>query len=98
LSEVVVVAEEVKEAVSEVQVQLVRQPTVVDPGLPAGGVQGEDDIAEMPWTAGARRGLPPGKAQDVGGAVLAAPLPVEDADAWIVGEEDGDLDVPQIEG
>src|SRR5262249_6165043 len=60
-------------------------------------VKGEDDGAEVAGTGGTRRGLPRGKAEDVGRTVLPAPLPIQDADRRIVGEEDGELDVPEVE-
>ena len=69
----------------------------VGPGLSAGGVQREDDVAEVPGTGPTRRGLPRGKAEDIGRTVFPAPLPIQDADRRIVREEDGKLDVPQVE-
>jgi len=91
------VPEEVKEAVGEVEIQLVAEQAAVDPGLPAGGVQREDDVAEVPQAGGAGGRRAGGKAQDVGRAVLAAPLPVQDTDARVVGEEDGEFHVLEVE-
>ncbi len=90
-----VVTEQVEEPVCEVTVELRadRPPLLARP--PGGGVERDYHVAqERPIP----RRLALRERQHVGGRVLAAPLPVEDPDAPVRDEEDGELRLAAPDG
>jgi hypothetical protein len=94
---VVVVPEEMEEPVGQVEVQLIGEGPPVGAGLPPGGVEGKDDVAEVQRPGGARGRRAPGEAEDVGGSVLPPPTPVQVLDAGVCGEEDRELHIVEVE-
>jgi hypothetical protein len=87
----VVVAEQVQQAVSEVAVELLAHAPPFGPGAPGGGIQGDYHVAqEGPRTRRFRYR----EGEDVRGPVLPPPAPVQRPDATVRHQDDGELGVP----
>lgn len=86
-----VVAKKVKKPVHPKMGEMMGEWLVLGVGFLRDRLPGENDVAdEWPVTTG----IPAWERQNVRGRIDAAPLPIEEADCRIIGQEDSNLHPP----
>src|SRR5512143_2116006 len=87
----VVVPQEMEDAVGEEDAHLVGERDVAGSGLAGGGVERDDDVAEHVWMDAGILTLAQGEGEHVGGPILAAPVAVERVDLGVADQGDAEL-------
>lgn len=83
-----VVAKKVKKPVNRKMGEMMGEWLVLGVGFPRDRLLGENDVADE-WPVATW--IPAWERQHIGGCIDAAPLPVEEADRRIIGQEDSNL-------